>query len=202
VSSQENKSKFGVSINGGLGFPLGDFNEVYKMGFGFNTSIFYALEETTELGAVIGYFSWSFDNSKFNNAFKDAGLEGNFNVAAPIHVLPLLIQVKFKLPREDFNPYILIEGGIYYTSVQLSGTFTSPDTTITFDEPTIKNSEAGMSFGLGTEIPSSENLEFDIRLTYHLVPTVNIYNFGSIGYQKDVSTNKFISVVAGVNYLF
>jgi len=194
--------KLGLSANGGIAFPMSDFNDLYKSGLGLNTSLFYTIDETTELGFVIGYFSWSFDNENFNRLVSEAGIPGSYEIDAPIHMLPLLIQVKFILPRDDFKPYFLLEGGIYYTNVQLSGKFTSADTLITFDEPTVRSSEAGMSFAVGTEIPSSEHLEFDIRLTYHLVPTVSIYNFGSLGYQREVNTNKFFSVVAGINYLF
>lgn len=50
-----------VGLNGTISVPIGDFNDVAKMGFGVSGSFYYELMDNFEATGSLGFLSWGGD---------------------------------------------------------------------------------------------------------------------------------------------
>lgn len=199
VMFAQDKSKLSTTLNAGLAFPSGDFGNVYNTGFGGELSIAYNLEWNSQLYASLGYSHWSINNDNLNN---NSTAPGIYDVKAPVTALPVLLGVRWFWQQENFAPYLLIEGGIYNYSLEVSGTYTN-NGTVTIIRPKDETyRESSFNIGLGGIWQLNDDVDLDIKARYHFVSSSKKYNLGDGAYDAEFNTSKFISLMAGIVFNF
>ncbi|MEN8191570.1 MAG: outer membrane beta-barrel protein [Bacteroidota bacterium] len=198
------QADFGFTLKGGVNFPVGDFSNYYNTGFGGFGGVFYNINNTTRISFTIGYNNWPLDLDALNEAIKNSGNPTKFDIEAPIKAVPILINVKFFLRNnKSFQPYVVLEGGVYNIIREIYGRFIDENGNSHTYSPSTENfTDGSFNIGAGFEYPLNEIITFDISTRYHLVLNKEVYNFGDAGYGTSYSTNNFISVFAGINVFF
>lgn len=198
------KGEYGFTINGGLSFPTGDFANYYNASFGGFGGVFYNFSETGRVTATIGYNAWSLDLDALNEDVKNNGNTGSYNIEAPIDVIPILVNVKFFLKTElPFNPYVLLEGGVYKITREVYGKYISEDgISNNVTNRSENKTDGSFNLGVGMEYPINEIINLDINARYHYLLSKDTYNLGDYGYAASYSAINFISISAGLNIFF
>lgn len=111
------QSGLGLNVSAGIASPGGDFGDVYKMGFGGNAGLTYNLNESLQLSASGGYYTFAFNNEYFSDLLKDAGFNVTVDVDAPISIIPLMVGAKYFFSASDFKPYVSAIVGLHLMSV-------------------------------------------------------------------------------------
>lgn len=195
----QEEEPFGVTLNAGFAFPLGDYGKIYNAGLSTEFVFSYDLEWNTNFYAVLGYTRWTLDNEAFNKNYSGSG---KFDIKAPISAMPVLVGIRWFWEHEKYAPYVLIEGGIYNYSREVSGTYLENGIVSPIRPKDDTFRETTFNFGIGGIWRLNEDIDLDVKARYHLVSDSNTYNYGDTGYDYRVSTSKFISVLAGVQFKF
>lgn len=198
------KGDYGLTIKGGLNFPIGDFNNYYNASLGGFGGAFYNFSETGRVSFTIGYNSWPIDLDALNEDLKNSGNTGRYNIEAPINAIPILINVKFFLKTElSFTPYFQLEGGVYNITREVYGKYINLEGVAQSITSRNENTTDGsISLGFGAEYPINEIINFDISTRYHLILYKYLHSIAGGGYETNSNTNNFISLSAGLNIFF
>ncbi len=111
------QSGLGLNVNAGIASPGGDFGDVYNMGFGGNAGLTYDLNESIQLSASAGYYTFAFNNEFYSDLLKEAGFNITVDVDAPISIIPLMVGGKYFFSVSDFKPYVSAIVGLHIISV-------------------------------------------------------------------------------------
>lgn len=149
--------KMGVSVQGALVLPMGDFGDVAEMGFGGTGTFLYNLNKNLSITGTVGYISFSGKD--------DIGLDDY-----SFSMIPILAGVRYYFTPDKFKPYVSGQLGIYSTSVS----YTMPSYTIggvTFGggEVDASDSEFGFAFGGGFLMPLGTSMNLDVNAAYNIV---------------------------------
>jgi len=90
-------AQIGIGANAGIAMPMGDFGDVYDMGFGGSAYGQYSLSETMTIGLNIGYYSFG---GKVSSDFSWS-------------YVPVVADFKYILSTENFKPYVGLGLGFY-----------------------------------------------------------------------------------------
>ena len=132
-----------VNVGGGLLFPMGDFGDAAKTGFGANVGGKYMLNEKMAVGLNVGYFMMG---EKFD------GLK--------ISVIPVSGSFSYYFGEGAFKPYASAELGYYTTKVKIDA--------LDMDE---SESDLGFAPVFGVEYALSDKLALDVNAKYHYIMT-------------------------------
>jgi len=198
------KGQYGFTIEGGMNFPTGDFNNFYNPEFGGFGGLFYNFSDAGRVTATVGYNGWSLDLDALNQSAKENGNTGSYNIEAPISAIPILINVKYFLrSSSQITPYIMLEGGIYKITREIYGQYIDENNNSDKITPQTDNSTDGsINLGMGIEYPINEIMNFNFSARYHFILNKSVHNLGDYGYSAEYSTNNFFSLSAGLNIFF
>lgn len=152
-------SNMAIGLNGTLSIPVGDFNDVAKMGFGVAGSFFYDLSDYFQFTGTVGYLAWGGDKIEIGNTSIEA--------TEPATSIPILVGARYYLDDKELNPYISGELGLHV--------FTSASTQTTqngVELPKIKgdsNPYFGFGLGGGFVYELSNDIKVDGNLQYNII---------------------------------
>ena len=106
LTAQENNKSIG--LNGTISVPIGDFNDIAKIGFGISGTYFYELSNNFEAKGSIGFISWGGDKISIGNTSVEA--------TESAVTIPILFGGRFYLDHNIFTPYITGELGMHIFS--------------------------------------------------------------------------------------
>lgn len=198
------QSNYGFTLKGGLNLPMGDFATYYDAGFGVYGGLFYDLNKTTRLAFNVGYNNWALDLDALNEALNNSGNPGSYDAEGPINTVPILLAVKFFWrDNENFQPYVVLEGGVYNITREFYGRYIDENgVPLPSTSKTESSTDGAFNFGVGFEYPINEVIALDVSAKFHLLLAQDVYNFGDAGYGTSYSTINFISIFAGINVFF
>lgn len=142
-------AQFKLGVSGGLGLPMGDFGDGYKMGFGGGVAGKYMLNEKLAVGLNIGYYS-------FTAKDEFGGSDVKFSA------MPITGLINYYFATEGFKPYVGADLGFY--SCKSKTNFMGVDFSATATKfgfaPTV-----GFAYGL------SDKMDLDVNAKYHFIST-------------------------------
>ena len=133
--------------------PGGDFKNLTELntGFGGSLSYFYRVSNNLFVSASVGYYDFVLGLSK-----------GTFNS------IPLLIGLKYNLVTKGVQPYLGIEGGIYFFKSTINNVLYKDDST-----------RFGIVPKFGVRIPIEDGLDVDFSAKFHQMlnfdPSLNFF---------------------------
>lgn len=195
--SQEDR--WGLTVNGGLAIPTGDFSNYYDNGYTFSAGAIYDFKFSTRLSIILGYTRWELNQNEFNRSLEQDSVR--FEGTAPISTIPLLLQLKWYGTQERLKLYALIEGGFYFNRSEFSGNVFVADTLIGSISGKESSTNTGINLGLGLSFSISENIEFDFTGKYHIVSVNNSYNFTNTNQSATINSDQFWSLTAGISII-
>ena len=208
ISIANAQSKFGVELKGGASFPLKDFKDSYNTGFGGEVGFIYAPSSSFEVALVGGYSHYNADEENLKQELlKDINLPEGFievEAEAPLNIYPLLISIRYLYGNKKFKPFILMEGGMFFYDLTLSGKTIFPnDHYIDIPEQVEKDQSTMLSLGAGFLMRLSKKIFLNVTGKWSIMTNIRLVELDTSqelsGSQKTVQT---ISVFAGLNYYF
>lgn len=167
-----NASSTWLGVNGGAGFPTGDYSDAAATGFQFGVTGTRMVNDQWGIGGDVAYHMWN-GSEDMNDAAELAfgpGSETKWNaLQATAHVV-------MNIPTQgNVAPYLKGGLGIYNIGFKLE----SPSGDVDDSE-----SKFGFNFGVGMNFASSSNMKWGISGAYHIVPVDEMssdVNFASFG---------------------
>lgn len=138
------QSKIGVSVQGGIGLPMGDFGDAYDMGFGGFATGTYTLNPNLDIIATVGYFTYN------NKVIDDATFSA----------IPILGGVRYYFGKDKFRPYVTGMAGIYSCKAKM---------TIFGFDVSATSSDFGFAAGGGFLLELGKKMDLDVTATYNSI---------------------------------
>jgi hypothetical protein len=135
------QGRIGISAQGGMTLPLGDFGDVVKPGYGGTGFLFFELSPGIEITATSGKFMWEADSEV---------------VDVTLSSIPLLLGVRYYFGEGGFAPYAALEGGLHFLKTE-AFPFVS------------ETEEIGYGIGGGLLFRISNNLFIDLGVKYNSI---------------------------------
>jgi outer membrane protein W len=132
-----------IGVGGGIGLPMGDFGDVFKMGFGGGVSGKYMLNDNLALGVGIGYMTFSAKDEFGGSDYKYS-------------VIPITASVAYYFATEGFKPYVGADFGMYMGKVKTPVGDAS-------------GSDLGFAPTVGFEYDLSESMALDVNAKYNYI---------------------------------
>lgn len=197
------RNSTGIDIKVGVQLPLSDFDDLYNTGYGLSVMGLFPFYDDLQFTLGTGYNVWSFDNEEFNSMNTDERYN-SFDLEAPIKVIPLTIGIKYYAGNTKVIPYLSADGGFYYFSQQLSGTYTYDGQVVNAPNQTKSGFKTMISLGAGFIIQLAEKLDLDFQVKFNsLINATSISNTGNQGsIESGSSTIYYLSILGGINYYF
>jgi len=155
--AQENNKAIG--INGIISMPIGDFNDIAKIGFGASGTYFYKLSNNFEAIGSIGFVTWGGDKIEIGNTSVEA-TESAMSI-------PILLGGRFYLDNNIFSPYFSGELGMNFFSSSATKAVVSGIETDKIDGES--NVYFGFGIGGGTTYQLDTRVFFDASLQYNMI---------------------------------
>lgn len=155
--AQENDKS--IRINGIISMPVGDFNDVAKIGFGASGTYLYKLSNNFQAKGSIGFVSWGGDKISIGNTSIEA--------TESAMTIPILIGGRFYLDNNIFSPYITGELGMHIFSSSTTKAVVSGFETDRINGDT--NVYFGLGFGGGTIYQLDTSVFLDATLEYNII---------------------------------
>lgn len=157
--SSQSFGQIKIGANAGIGLPMGDFGDGYKMGFGGSVEGKYFLNDKIAVGASIGYYSFTLKDEMLTilQSFSESITDSKYTV------MPILATVDYYFATEGFKPYVGAGVGLYSAKIKVSdsklgdGEETSSDMGIA---PTV-----GFCYGLSEKIDLNVNAKYNMIFT-------------------------------------
>jgi opacity protein-like surface antigen len=157
-------STMSIGLNGTLSVPIGDFNDVAKMGYGLSGTFYYDLTDNFELTGALGYLSWGGDKLELTNS-SSSSATGSFST------IPVMVGVKYIFNGETFLPYAAADIGLQV--------FSTPDQKVEINGVVLAsqkgetNAYLGFGFGGGLLYELSDYIKLDGSLNYNIISADN-----------------------------
>lgn len=164
------QSKMGLSVQGSLAFPTGDFGDAAGTGFGGVGTFMYEVSPMLAITGSVGYLTWG--------PKEDLGEGFDYSLST----IPVLVGVRYSFGKGNFLPYVLAEVGMHFLSSEVTLTI--------FDEPfTFSESESKFGFapGAGFYYYFNPKTALDVNVKYNSIST-------------EGSTTSYLGVNAGVAF--
>lgn len=148
------QSKMGVSVQGGVFLPTGDFGDAAGTGFGGTGTFLYQLSPMLQLTGSIGY-------AKFGSKEDlPSGWEWSFSS------IPVQVGLRYSFGKGNFLPYVAAETGMNFLSSKVTieyfgNVFTSDDSKTKF----------GFTPGAGFMYNFNPQTALDVTLKYNIIFT-------------------------------
>ncbi len=152
-------SNTAIGLNGTFSIPIGDFNDVAKMGYGVSGSFFYNLSDYFQFTGTVGYLAWGGDKIEIGNTILEA--------TEPATSIPILVGARYYLDDKELNPYISGELGLHvFTS---AGTKSETGGVETDKVKGETNPYFGFGLGGGFVYELSNDIKVDSNLQYNII---------------------------------
>ncbi len=145
------QGKMGLSVQGGIAIPTGDFGDAAGMGFGGSTTFMYEVSPMLHITGSIGYSTWGPKEDL------PAGFDYSFSS------IPVLVGARYVLGKGNFLPYISAELGMHF----LSSTVKSPF----FGDQSDSEAKFGFAPGAGFFFAFNPKTMLDVSLKYNIITT-------------------------------
>jgi len=197
------RNSTGIDIKVGAQLPLFNFDDLYNTGYGLSVTGLFQFYDDLQFTLGTGYNVWSFDNEEFNRRFTD-NRYNSFDLEAPIKIIPLTIGIKYYTGKTKVKPYLSADGGFFYFSQQLSGTYTYEGQVVNAPNQTESGFKTMISLGAGFVTQLAEMLDLDFQVKFNsLINATSISNTGNQGgIGSGSSTIYYLSIMGGINYYF
>lgn len=94
-----------VGLNGTLSVPIGDFNDIAKMGFGVSGTFYYDLSDNFQFTGTLGYLAWGGDKLNL------AGIATQESKSS-FTTIPVLAGFRYIFQGDNLLPYVSGELGL------------------------------------------------------------------------------------------
>ena len=135
------QGNIGISAQGGMTLPIGDFGDFVKPGYAGTGFLFFELSPGIEITATSGKFMWEFDSDE---------------VDVTLSSIPLLLGVRYYLGEGGYAPYAALEGGLHFLKTEGFGITTETE-------------EFGYGIGGGLLFRVTSNFFFDLGVKYNSI---------------------------------
>ena len=207
ILGQSNKTAIDVKV--GYNSDVFHFDDLYDGGISLNVGVLYPFYENLQFSLNTGYSSWTFDNRAFN--LKNTNeFYSNFNINAPLSIIPLTLGIKYYASSTKVKPYFSAEFGFFYYTKKASGTYTyTPKLGVsgeTYSLPQLSDSgfRTMLNAGAGVVAPITENWDLDFQIKMNAL--FNAQAVGSNNNSGEVdgtsSTMYFLTLAVGINYYY
>lgn len=167
LSATERKGMFGADLGGVLTLPMGDFGQLYKMGWRAGANVGYFVTDQIQVGATGAYSQNKIDDT---TGVGDAKLN--------ILQFGAFGKYMFKMQNPTIAPYLKTGLGFYNSKESVSG------------GPSVSTTDMGINGGVGASFAVSPTASVFVEGAYH-----NIFaNGGSINY---LAANAGLSLMFG-----
>lgn len=148
-----------IGLNGTLSIPIGDFNDIAKMGYGLSGSFFYELSERFEATGTLGFISWGADKIEVANTSVEATESQT--------TIPILVGARYYFEDRELNPYATAELGLHiFSSPGTKSVINGFETDLTKGET---NLNFGFGFGGGVVYELDSSIKVDGNLMYNVI---------------------------------
>lgn len=148
-----------IGFNGTLSVPIGDFNDIAKMGFGLSGSFFYDLSDKLQATGTLGFISWGADKIEVGNTSVEA-TESHTTI-------PILAGARFYFDDKELSPYAAAELGLHiFSSPGTKSVISGVETDLTKGET---NLYFGFGFGGGAVYELDNSIKIDGNLMYNII---------------------------------
>lgn len=144
------QSKFGVTVQGALSLPMGDFGNACKTGFGGLGTFTYTLNNNLDLVATSGYLTYDYKN-----------IDG-----ATFSTIPVLGGVRYYFAGKEFKPYVTAEAGIFSSKAKMKTVIWG----VTVESES-NSSDFGFVAGAGFLYKLGNKLNLDVTATFNTIST-------------------------------
>ncbi len=135
------QGNIGISAQGGMTLPIGDFGDYVKPGYGGTGFLFFQLSPGIEITATSGKFMWDLDSEEAD---------------VTLSSIPLLLGIRYYFGEGGYAPYAALEGGLHFLKTEGMG----------FVDET---EEFGYGIGGGLLFRVSNNFFFDLGVKYNSI---------------------------------
>lgn len=144
------QGKFGVSVQGALSLPMGDFGDACKTGFGGLGTFTYTLNKNLDIVATAGYLTYDYKNIS----------------GATFSTIPILGGVRYYFAAKNFKPYVTGELGVYSSKAKMKTVIWG----VTFESEST-STDFGFTAGGGFLYQMGKNLDLDVTATFNSIST-------------------------------
>ncbi|MCB0745040.1 MAG: outer membrane beta-barrel protein [Ignavibacteriae bacterium] len=169
-----------VGLNGTLSVPIGDFNDIAKMGFGVSGTFYYDLSDNFQFTGTLGYLAWGGDKLNL------AGIATQESKSS-FTTIPVLAGFRYIFQGDNLLPYVSGELGL--------NVFTTPDIDVVGLNDIVSSSKGetnayfGFGLGGGALYELSRDVKLDGSLTYNIINAENSIGFFSLEFGFIVGIN-------------
>lgn len=159
ISLFAQESNKAIELNGIVSIPIGDFNDIAKVGFGASGSYLYKLSNNFEAIGSVGFITWGGDKIEVGNTSVEA--------TESAMTIPILFGGRYYLDNNIFTPYISGEIGMHIFSSSGTKAIISGIETDKIDGET--NVYFGFGLGGGTTYQLDKSVFLDAGLQYNII---------------------------------
>ena len=209
------QNQFGIGANGGVSIPVGDFHEYYSIGYGGDVQLFYEMNRAFILVLTSGYHSWKFDQETYNKKAGEQSLNENFDLNSHFTMIPIYLGIRYYLAGGKNRPFFSLDFGGYSYEFKISGTINSTlpnanSVPVTIPETKKTETQTALAVGFGYFYNLSRNWNLEVHSKYNVLSSAYTINDpDKISNMQDSTPSyghsgklNFVSVMAGVNYIF
>jgi hypothetical protein len=178
---------------------------MFKVGFTGFVDAPYNLSRDFQVFLGFGYSAFNVDNGKLAVKLAEQGQKGTTSLDAPYRVVPVVLGLNYSYQYESFVSYLTISLGMYFQTLEKSGTVTIDGVTTAITPSTESWSQGAYSIGIGALVPiGNDGWAVDVNVKFNSVVDYDKHVLVITGGGNDISTRaiRFISTLAGLSYTF
>lgn len=187
---------FRLGVNAQYTYPLGDFSDVAKNGFGGNISGKYLINDVIGIGFETGYHA-------FKQSDKMDVQSANQTHETKYRLIPVLVEGTFYIPTWDRTllPYLGIHFGAYITNINIKQSdIYSPENNA---KENLWRFSPGVGAHIGLLIELSEYVDLDIKIRGDYVPKIKEdYDRDELGNKGYIGFNKMLNIGGNIGLLY
>ena len=158
------QSKFGITVQGAVSMPMGDFGDLAKTGFGGLGTVTYTLQENIDLVGTIGYLTYD---------HKDMSYFGS-SVTGSTSLVPVIAGARYFFAASGFKPYVTAQVGMYFSSAKVESSFGGYA-----NSGTVSDSYFGFSGGAGLLYKLGTKMDLDVNATFNTVSDISFFTIAA-----------------------
>jgi len=197
--------RFGISVKAGPAFPVGGFADLFKTGYTGFVDLPYNLTEEIQVYLGLGLSHFDVDNSKLASTLGEPGESVTANIKAPYQVIPAVLGINISYRYPYFWPYFTISLGMYFQTLETSGSFAINGVPTTVASSTQTWSQNAFAIGIGSLIPlGNEGWAIDLNVKYNAVVDYQGRVLITTTGGGNISTQaiRYASLLGGLSYTF
>jgi len=155
--SSQSFGQIKIGANAGIGLPMGDFGDGYKMGFGGSVEGKYFLNDNLAIGATFGFYSFKMKDDLLTYEKSESSADATFTI------MPILATVDYYFATEGFKPYVGAGVGLYSWKSKVSVPY--------FGDVEVTGSDLGIAPTVGFCYGLSEKIDLNVNAKYNMIFT-------------------------------